>query len=213
MKESNPIRVMIVDDNDTVLGHLATILRVMDDLKLVGQAATGEEAVRLCGRIKPEVILMDIMGPANSRTEPIRKIKERWPNVHVIAMTSLRDPELVREATQAGAECCLEKNVSVEGLAEAFRAARTRRSNLALYAEFPGSYMPVGPPPLGWNPTGREREVLSLMVEGLSNSDIADHLAVSPSTVKAHVRCILTKLGTSRRARAIALARQHKLVT
>lgn len=217
MNESRPIRVMIVDDHGMVRRGLATILRVRTDLELVAEAGNGREAVERCATARPDVILMDLVMPEIGGIEATRLVRKEYPGVQVIALTSFQDRDLVCDALQAGAISYLLKNVSAEDLAAAIREAYAGRSTLApeaiqalIQAEGTGPrHEPEGGEDLGLTP--REREVLALMVEGLTNPEIAERLVVSRSTAKAHVSNILSKLGVSNRAEAIALALQQKL--
>ena len=213
MSEPTPIRVMVVDDHDMVRRGLAAFLRVKPDLKLVGEARNGQEAVDLCAERQPDVILMDLVMPQMDGATAIRLVRERCPEIQVIALTSFQEQALVEQALQAGAISYLLKNVSANDLAEAIRAAHAGRSTLAPEAVQALIQATGNEPDLGHNLTPREREVLALMVEGLKNPEIAEQLTVSRSTAKAHVSNILSKLGASTRMEAISLALQHKLVT
>jgi NarL family two-component system response regulator LiaR len=217
MSRSAPIRVMIVDDHGMVRRGLATILKVKPDLELVGEASSGREAVELCEQAEPDVILMDLVMPEMGGAEAARLIRERCPHVQVIALTSFQEKELVREALQAGAIGYLLKNVSADDLAAAIREAHAGRSTLApeaiqaLLQEESQQAIDARGLSETYDLTPREREVLALLVEGLNNPEIAKRLVVSRSTAKAHVSNILSKLGVSNRAEAIALALQHNL--
>lgn len=216
MNKQEPIRILIVDDHTMVRRGLATILKLKPDLQLLGEASNGREAVELCARLQPDVVLMDLMMPEMSGAAATAAIRRQWPQVQVVALTSFEEKELVREALQAGAIGYLLKNVSAEDLAAAIREAHAGRSTLApeaiqaLIQLEPVPRAPEQDLAAAFGLTPREQEVLVLMTEGLSNPDIAERLVVSRSTAKAHVSNILSKLGVSNRAEAIALVLQRK---
>lgn len=213
MAVEKSIRVLIVDDHTMVRKGLAAFLLVKADLELAGEASNGEEALHLCEQLRPEVVLMDLKMPKLDGVAATRAIKSRYPHIQVIALTSFQEKELVQEAIRAGAISYLLKNVSADDLAEAIRAASAGRSVLDPQA-LQALVQDVSPatPDLGHDLTAREREVLALLVQGLTNPAIADRLVVSRATVKAHVSSILAKLDASTRAEAIRLALQHQLV-
>jgi len=213
MTEPRRLQVLLVDDHAMVRRGLATFLKAFDDLALAGEAAQGEEAVRRCAEVQPDVVLMDLEMPVMDGVAATRAIRERFPAVRVLALTSFRDEELVQRALQAGAIGYLLKNVSADDLATAIRAAHAGRPTLAPEATQALVRAAAQPPVPGQDLTPREREVLALMVQGLSNTAIAERLVVSPSTAKAHVSSILSKLGVTSRTEAVALAMQHHLVT
>jgi NarL family two-component system response regulator LiaR len=213
MAELTPIRVILVDDHDMVRRGLAVFLQAFDDFQLVGEAANGVEALRLCAERQPDVVLMDLMMPEMDGVTAIRAIRRSHPQIHVIALTSFLDNRLVGEALQAGAIGYLLKNVSIDELAAAIRAARAGKPTLAPEATQALINVATQPPQPGHDLTEREREVLALMVEGLNNPEIAGRLGVSRSTVKTHVSSILAKLAVDSRLEAVTLALQHKLVT
>jgi len=125
MPKKEPISVMVVDDHDTVRRGLAVFLRAFDDLRLVGEAANGLEAVNLCAEIHPDVILMDLVMPEMNGIEATRSIHLQWPEVRIIGLTSFREEALAEQALQAGAVKCLRKDMSIDELADAIRSART----------------------------------------------------------------------------------------
>jgi NarL family two-component system response regulator LiaR len=212
MTDSRPIRVMIVDDHAMVRRGLAAFLKVHSDLELVGEASDGPEALRLCDQVVPDVILMDLVMPAMGGPATTKAIRDKCPKVQVIALTSFEEKELVREALEAGAISYLLKNVSADELAEAIRAAHAGRSTLAPEALQVLVQTAAEPPAPHYDLTPREQEVLALLVEGLSNPQIAERLVVTRSTAKAHVSNILSKLGVSNRAEVIRVALEEKLV-
>ena len=183
MADSDPIRVMIVDDHGMVRRGLMTYLKNEADVQIVGEARDGQEAVQLCEQLQPDVILMDLMMPKLDGVAATRLIRKQWPQVHVIALTSFAEKELVQNALQAGAIGYLLKNASGNDLAEAIRAACAGRSILA--AEVIESL--IQPVTVEQAPdvdlTSRERDVLALLVKGMSNPEIADRLRICRATV------------------------------
>ncbi len=212
MAQVDPIRVLLVDDHAMVRRGLATFLKVHDDLELAGEAATGEEAIQLCDRLRPDVVLMDLLMPGMHGVEATRAIRRQFPTVQVIALTSFNEEGLIQNALHAGAIGYLLKDVSANELAQAIRTAHTGRGTLSPEVAQTLIHATTQPPALGHNLTARERAVLALLVQGLNNTEIAESLFVSPSTIKSHVSHILAKLEVTGRTEAVALAVRHHLV-
>lgn len=212
MPADEKIRVMLVDDHAVVRSGLSAFLMVHDDLELVAEADGGEEAIRRCAQVLPDVVIMDLVMPGMDGASTTRAIRERWPHIQVLALTSFKEDELVQGALQAGAIGYLLKNVAANELAEAIRAAYAGRPTLAPEAAQVLIKSATQPRRPEYDLTPREMEVLHLMVEGLNNNEIAERLVVSRSTVKFHVSSILAKLNVSSRTEAVALALHQKLV-
>ncbi len=214
MSDSAAIRVMLVDDHTVVRSGLAAFLLAYDDLELISEAADGEAAVRLCERWQPDVILMDLMMPRMDGAAATRTIRERYPHIQVLILTSFKEDNLVQDALRAGAIGYLLKNVTAAELAQAIRAAHQGRPTLAPEATqaLIHTTNQYGRPVLGDDLTPREHDVLQLMVKGLDNHVIADTLIVSRSTIKFHVSNILSKLHATSRTEAVAIALQNNLM-
>ena len=180
--------------------------------KLVGEAEDGRQAVELCAKLQPDVVLMDLKMPEMDGATATHIITERCPQTRVIALTSFQEEGLVQQALQAGAISYLLKNVTADDLQDAIRAAAAGRATLAPEAAQDLVRSATKGPQPGEDLTAREREVLGLMVRGLNNKQIAEELVVSPSTVKFHVSRILLKLEATSRTEAVATALQHHLV-
>lgn len=212
MSESGPIRVLIVDDHAVVRGGLSKFLQVHKDLELVGEAENGAEAVRLTRQLQPNVVLMDLKMPEMDGVAATREIRSKHPGVRVIVLTSFAEDNMVQGALQAGATGYLLKNVSGAELANAIRAAHAGRMTLSSEATEVLVHAAAHPIVPADDLTEREREVLTLMVDGLSNQEIADRLFLSLGTVKFHAGNIYSKLGVDSRVAAVTLAIQRRLI-
>ena len=208
---SAPIRVMIVDDHAVVRSGLQTFLSVMPELELVGEACSGDEAVLRCGALKPDVVLMDLKMPGTDGVTATRLIREKYPQVRIVALTSFEEDSLVQEALRAGATGYLMKTVTAHELLAAIRAAH--EGKMTLSPEATEALVRANSQPREMTElTDREREVLRLMVDGMDNGQIAATLVVSLSTVKYHISNILAKLGVDNRVTAVTTAIHKKLV-
>ncbi len=212
--DKTKIRVMIVDDHNVVRSGLSAFLLAFDDLDMVGEASGGAEAVEKCAELQPHVVLMDLIMPGMDGVEATRQIRSRFPNVQVVALTSFKDDDLVQRVVKAGAIGYLLKNTTAGELASAIRNAHNGQPALspeatqALVRAARGTSFQSA----GSDLTQREREVLSLMIKGMSNVEIAERLVISPSTAKFHVSSVLAKLGVASRTEAVALALKSKLM-
>jgi len=210
--ENAKIKILIVDDHNMVRKGLVVLLEHCDDLEIVADVADGEMAYNRCRELCPDVVLMDMIMPRMGGIETTRLIRETCPNVQIIALTSFVDEEMVQGMLQAGAVGYLMKDVSGEELAEAIRRAKVGESTLSPDAAQILIKATVRSPTLGHDLTDRERQVLSLMAEGLNNREIGERLVISSSTVKNHVSSILGKLQATSRTQAVAFAVEHNLI-
>ena len=224
MTGGEPVRVLIADDQALVRAGLATLLDSQPGLTVVGQAGTGEEAVHLARKVAPDVVLMDIRMPVLDGLAATRRILAAPPApgarpVRVVVLTTYDLDEYVYEALRAGASGFLLKHAPPEELLLGVRAAADGGALLSpqvtrrLVAEF-AARRPAArrPPPELDRLTPREREVLGLVICGRSNTEIAELLVVSPSTVKTHLAHILDKLGLRDRVQAVVFGYEHGLV-
>jgi NarL family two-component system response regulator LiaR len=206
---------MIVDDHDIVRRGLSMFLNGFNDLSLVGEAANGEDAVRVCGEVQPDVILMDMMLPDTDGVTLTQTIRAQNAHVQIVMLTSSKSEALIQSALQAGAIGYMLKNISVNDMVHTIRMAFEGKPTLApevAQTLINIAVQPRTPPPPSYNLTERERTILQLMVDGLSNQEIADQIFVSRATVKVHVSTILSKLGVQNRIEAVRLAIQQSLV-
>ena len=212
MNETNVIRVLIVDDHPMVRSGLNDFILTNDGMELVGEAQNGVEAVEFCANHDVDVVLMDLVMPLMDGSEATRRILALGKPVKVIVLTSFHEQNLVEEAMKAGATSYLLKNVTSRELAEAIRAASGGFSMLAPEATNALIHSSRQNSDLGFDLTGREREVLVFIVKGLSNIEISNQLHVSTATVKYHLANIFTKLGVRNRVEAATIALKHNLV-
>jgi NarL family two-component system response regulator LiaR len=212
MDDTASIRVLIVDDHELLRDGLRLSLLKYDDIELVGEARNGEEAVRRCQELTPDVVLMDMQLPHIDGIGATEAIKNANPEIQVLVLTSFVEKDLVQRAIQAGAVGYLTKGATKVEIAEAIRAANAGQTMLSPEATQALIQATKAPQNLGADLTKRQREVLKLMVSGLNNNEIGERLFLSPSTVSYHVSEILAKLGAANRAEASALAVQNGLV-
>ena len=210
--ENTLIRIVLVDDHAVVRSGLSAFLLAYEDFFLVGECSNGKEAVALADHEDIDVILMDMKMPEMDGPTATKIIREKHPDIQVIALTSFKEDDLVKNALKTGAIGYLLKNVSADDLANAIRSAYHGKTTLAPEAAqvlVRATQEPITPVT---SLTDREKEVLVLMVEGLRNPEIAQKLVISQSTVKFHVSSILSKLNVSSRTEAVSIAIKQKLV-
>jgi NarL family two-component system response regulator LiaR len=203
---------MIVDDHDMVRRGLQVLLDNFDDIEVVGEANSGDGAVAQAHRLQPDVVLMDVLMPRMNGIDAIAPLRVAAPQANIVMLTSFDNDQNVQDALKSGAVGYLLKNVTGDELAGAIRKAAQGQGTLAPEAAQALIRAATRPPALGQDLTEREREVLSHMLGGLNNREIGEVLVISSSTVKNHVSSILSKLGTTSRTHAVALAIEHNIV-
>ena len=213
MTTTNPIRIMSVDDHEIMRNGIQFVLLAFDDLELVAQAHNGEEAIRLCASARPDVILMDLRMPKMDGIATTQVLKQRFPDVNIIVLTSFHDTDLVKQAMRAGAVGYVLKDASKEELADAIRSAKIGRIVLSPKAARDLAQVEEGASKLENELTEREQEILILVAQGLSNNEIAGQLYRSPHTIRHHISQILSKSGASNRAEAATVAIQRGLIS
>jgi NarL family two-component system response regulator LiaR len=206
---SDRIRILIVDDHAVVRQGLRSFLQLQPDLEVVGEAADGNAALELAARLRPHVVLMDLMMPGGDGIDAIRRLHAKLPASRVLVLSSFMDDAHIFSALQAGATGYLLKDVQPETLAESIRQAR--RGEPALHPQVASRLVRHATEPAGLADfTPRERDVLKLVAEGFANKEIGRRLFISEKTVKTHVSKILEKLGVEDRTQAALIAvRQH----
>ncbi len=212
MTGKNRIKVLLADDHPLVRYGMKTYFEACDDICLVGEAENGREAIEICEKHLPDVVLMDVIMPELDGIKATSHILKKWPNIKIIILTSFIDKELIENSLKAGASSYLLKNESGERIVRAIRDAYQGRSSLSSEATRILISEVRDPLSKKFELTKREKEVLFLMVEGLSNKEIAKRLTLSTSTIQFHITNILSKLGVSKRTEAIYLALKQKLV-
>jgi DNA-binding NarL/FixJ family response regulator len=213
-----PTRAIIVDDHDLARDGLRSILAPEEGLEVVGEAATGQEAIELCRRLRPELALMDVRMPEMDGLLATQKIKQESPTTSVIILTMYENPDYLIQALKAGASGYLLKGATRQEIITAVRQVCRGESPLKpelaaqLLRRLANTVTPVQGPPV--EPlTPREYEVLRLLAEGKTNGEIAYDLSISLSTVKFHIEHIIAKLGTSDRTQAAVRAIELGLLT
>jgi len=208
----NKIGVLIVDDHPVVRQGIISFLEVQDELEVKGEAADGEEAIRVAEELKPDVVLMDIVMPRMDGIEAIRQIKSSRPDTRIIVLTSFAENNKVRPAIEAGADGYLLKGASPVDLVKAIKSVYNGES--AIHPEIARKLMlhvsGRSKMDTAETLTPREWEVLELIAQGLSNEEIANKLFISLHTAKTHVHNILRKLDMTHRIQAALYAVNNK---
>ena len=207
---SELIRILVADDHFVVRQGLAALLAPRNGMEVVGEAATGREAVDLARALQPDVILMDMIMPELDGPAAITLIKQENPRARILVLTSFGESKQISAAIQAGALGYLLKDSSPDDLMHAIRSVH--RGNLVLSQDLALKLMQPQPAATAFDQlTERETDVLRLLAQGQSNQEIAVNLSISTTTVRSHVSTILMKLGVSNRTQAALIARERGL--
>lgn len=205
-----PIRVLLADDHDVVRRGLRAFLSELPDIDVIGEASDGDEVLRCLATMDeqqlPDIVVMDLVMPHRDGVSTTEAVRRRYPDVEVIVLTSFVEGERVRDVMRAGAKGYLVKDAAVDDIAAAIRNVQRGEVHLdptATTKLAASLHMPPGPPP---QLTERETEILSLIGQGRTNQEIADHLVISERTVRTHVSNILGKLGLTSRTQAALFA-------
>ena len=210
------IKLLIADDHLIIRQGLRLILETETEFELVGEASDGAEALKLCKKLKPDVVLMDLRMPNMDGLTAIEKLRAEQPEVAVVILTTFNEDELMFRGLQAGARGYLLKDTDRSTLFDTIRAAA--RDETLLKPEIMARVLlqkgPTKPQAINYiNLTERELEVLIAVARGERSKEVASHLGISERTVKAHLASIYNKLGVDSRAAAIAAAAQKGLLT
>ena len=214
---TSPVRVVVADDQAAVREGLVIMLDLLDDVEVVGQAADGDEAIRLVEQQHPDVVLMDLRMPRCDGVTATGRIRAAHPTTQVVVLTTYSDEADILTALRAGAIGFLTKDAGRIQIAHAVRAAAAGQSILSgeVQQKLVAAAGPVAhsPAELPDGLTAREVEVLQLIAEGLANKEIAARLFVSEATVKSHINRLFAKTGVRDRAQAVRYAYEHGLTT
>jgi len=213
-----PITVIIADDHQFFRDGVRALLDAQPDMECVGEAATGEEVIQLSAELQPDVVLMDVQMPGMSGVEATRQIVSSSPQIRVLVVTMFEDDHLVFAAMRAGARGYLLKGTRHEDMVRAIRAAGSGDAifSPAIAAKLVDYFAALQPSrPLQVFPelSSREREILALLARGHKNTEIAERLVISPTSVRNYVSNIISKLQVADRAQAILRAKEAGLGT
>ena len=214
-----PVRVLLVDDQELIRTALSMVMADLPDVDVVGEAGTGEEGVRLAAELAPDVVVMDIRKPGMDGIEATRRITEAGPGARVVVLTTFDDDAYVYGALRAGASGFLVKDMALDDIIAAVRVVAAGDALIApsvtrrLIQDFAARPEPVSGRRELKPVTDREREVLTLVGTGLSNSEIAAELHISVATAKTYLTRLLTKLDARDRVQLVIMAYEAGLVS
>jgi NarL family two-component system response regulator LiaR len=210
MSSNRPIRVILIDDHRRVHEAASAILATVADIELVAQGSNGVEAIELCQEHRPDLVLMDVMMPVMDGVAATQAIRQQFPDIRILVLSSFQDHESVHTMLRSGASGYIVKGELTSDLITTIRA--THQGQVVLSSQIAGQLWEPTVPRHHFNLTERELEVLGYMAEGLSLEEVARQLTVSRSTVKFHINNIVLKMGVSTRSEALVLAAKNNLI-
>ncbi|TMD63470.1 MAG: response regulator transcription factor [Chloroflexi bacterium] len=213
-----PLTVLIADDHQFFRDGVRALLDAQPDMECVGEAATGDEAIRLSAEVQPDVVLMDVQMPGMSGVDATRQIVSSSPQIRVLVVTMFEHDHLVFSAMRAGARGYLLKGARHEDMVRAIQAVGSGDAIFspaiaARLVDYFAALRPDSPPQVFPELSSREREILALLAQGYKNAEIADRLVISPKSVRNYVSNIISKLQVADRAQAILRAKDAGLGT
>jgi NarL family two-component system response regulator LiaR len=211
------IKILICDDQIIVCEGLKKILSSDNEIEVIGVAYNGAEALALLSTVKPDLVLMDLKMPQMNGVIATRKLCEKYPDVHILVLTTYDDDEWIQDAVRSGASGYLLKDTPPSELINAIKGTVKGKSYLDpnIAGKILSSYSrsaPIKKPPTNYNLSEREQDVLKLLAQGLSNADIAQQLFLTEGTVRNYTSEIFKKLGVSDRTQAAIIALKYGLV-
>lgn len=212
MAEKKIIRVVVADDHPLVRHGIKTVFEAYDDIEVVAEAENGKEVIEICEKYKPDIVIMDMVMPILDGAEATSQLINKFPDIKVIALTSFNDKDLIKKSLKAGAISFILKNITGAKLVKTIKDVYKGKYELSTYATKILLTELREKNDDNINLTKREKEILTLIVEGLSNKEIAKRMFLSNSTIQFHVSNVLSKLGVSKRTEAAYLALKQKLV-
>jgi len=204
------IHVVLIDDHMQIHRIVQAILGSTPDIKLLGQGANGQDGLDLCKQYQPDVVLMDVVMPVMDGIEATKILRERFPEIKILVLSSFHDHESVHTMLRNGAVGYLTKSTLAKDLADTIRA--TFQGKMVFSPDIVDHLITSPQPTVDFNLTDRELEVLVLLAEGLTNQQSAQKLSISISTLKFHMSNIYQKLGVPTRSEALVLAAKNNLI-
>ena len=207
INQSSSIRIIVVDDHQVLREGIHYVCLTAEDIDLVGEAANGRDALKLCDELQPDVALVDLMMPDMDGIATIKVIRQQYPEIKILVLTSFNSESLINQALKEGAHGYILKSASTKDIINSIRLTYQGMSIISfdvsnIISSKP-SYFPLTP---------RQLEVLKLMAKGLSNIQIGKEMSISPYTARFHVSEILSKLNVSKRCEAIVVAMKQNLI-